>query len=146
LRVHITRKPFWTHWMKLLGDVGYVESRFGTFGDSVSVSARQVNNLCQTYHKLRNCFGRTQWNLVTWVKWNLIVVRVETMLVSVQDRCMVCTKRIIGSENILDAPDGTSRLQRLKCKLVSVHFKIVLILTEERCTVCAERTKGLKSF
>jgi len=26
------------------------------------------------------------------------------VLVSVQDRCMVCTKRTIGSETILDAP------------------------------------------
>ena len=31
---------FWTHLMELLGDVGHVESRFGLFGDSVSVSAR----------------------------------------------------------------------------------------------------------
>jgi hypothetical protein len=68
--------------MKLLGDVGYVESFFSTFGDSVSVGARQVNDLRQTYHKLRNHFGRTQWNyFVTWVKWNLISVRVEIVLV-----------------------------------------------------------------
>jgi hypothetical protein len=31
---------FWTHPMELLGDVGQVESHFGPFGDSVSVSAR----------------------------------------------------------------------------------------------------------
>jgi hypothetical protein len=30
---------FWMHPMELLGDVGHVESRFGLFGDSVSVSA-----------------------------------------------------------------------------------------------------------
>jgi hypothetical protein len=29
--------------------------------------------------------------------------------VSVQDRCMVCVKRTIGSEIILDALDGTPR-------------------------------------
>jgi hypothetical protein len=34
------QKPFWTHPMELLGDMGHVESRFGPFGDSVSVSAR----------------------------------------------------------------------------------------------------------
>ena len=33
----------------------------------------------------------------------------ETVLVSVQDRCMVCARRTIGSEIILDAPDGTTR-------------------------------------
>jgi hypothetical protein len=41
--------------------------------------------------------------------WNLILVYLETVLVSVQDRYMVCTKRTIGSEIILDAPDGTPR-------------------------------------
>jgi hypothetical protein len=30
-------------------------------------------------------------------------------LLSVQDRCTVCAKRTIGSEIILDAPDGTPR-------------------------------------
>jgi hypothetical protein len=33
----------------------------------------------------------------------------ETVLVSVQDRCRVCAKRTIGSEIILDAPDGTAK-------------------------------------
>jgi hypothetical protein len=31
---------FWTHRMELLGDMGHVVSRFGPFGDSVSVSAK----------------------------------------------------------------------------------------------------------
>jgi hypothetical protein len=34
------RISFWTHQMELLGDMGHVESRFGPFGGSVSVSAR----------------------------------------------------------------------------------------------------------
>jgi hypothetical protein len=50
--------------MELLGDVGLVESHFGLFGDSFSVSA---------------------------------------------STCTVCAKRTIGSEIILDAPDGTPR-------------------------------------
>jgi hypothetical protein len=33
----------------------------------------------------------------------------EVVLVSVHDRCMVCAIRTIGSEIILDAPDGTPR-------------------------------------
>jgi hypothetical protein len=41
--------------------------------------------------------------------WNLILVRLEIVLVSVQDRCIVCTKRTIGLEIILDTPDGTPR-------------------------------------
>jgi hypothetical protein len=43
--------------MELLGDVGHVESHFFLFGDSVSVSARQVHGLRQMYHRLRNCFA-----------------------------------------------------------------------------------------
>ena len=45
--------------------------------------------------------------MVKSVMWNLVSVRLETVLVSVQDRCTVCAKCAIGSEIILDAPDGT---------------------------------------
>jgi len=38
--------------------------------------------------------------------WSLVLVRLDTVLVSVQDRCTVCAKRAIGSEIILDAPNG----------------------------------------
>ena len=41
------------------------------------------------------------------VMWNLISIDLFIVLVSVQDWCMVCTKRTIGSEIVLDAPDGT---------------------------------------
>ena len=43
------------------------------------------------------------------VMWNLILVRLDTVLVSVQDRCMVCAKHTIGSEIVLETPDGTPR-------------------------------------
>ena len=42
--------------MELLGDTGHVESRFGPFGDGVSVGAKQVHGLRQTYHRLRKSF------------------------------------------------------------------------------------------
>jgi hypothetical protein len=38
-----------------------------------------------------------------------VKVRLETVLVSVQDRCMVCAKRTIASQIVLDTPDGTPR-------------------------------------
>ena len=41
---------------------------------------------------------------MTRVMSNHVSVRLEMVLVSVQDRCMVCTKRTIGPEIILDAP------------------------------------------
>jgi hypothetical protein len=47
--------------MQLLVDVRHVETWFGQFGDNVSFGARQVHSLRQTYHMLRNHFGRTRW-------------------------------------------------------------------------------------
>ena len=41
---------------------------------------------------------------MTRVMSNLVLVRLEMVLVSVQDRCVVCAKRTIGPEIILDAP------------------------------------------
>jgi hypothetical protein len=46
---------------------------------------------------------------VTWVMANLVSVRLEMVLVPVQDRCVVCAKRTIGSVIVLDALDGTPR-------------------------------------
>jgi hypothetical protein len=45
--------------MEVLGDVGHVESCFGPFRDGVSFSAGLVYGLRQTYHMVRNRFGRT---------------------------------------------------------------------------------------
>jgi hypothetical protein len=47
--------------MILLGDKAQVESCFGLIGDGVSIGAREVHDLRRTYHRLRNCFGRTRW-------------------------------------------------------------------------------------
>ena len=41
--------------------------------------------------------------------WNLTSFCLETVLVSVQDMCMVCARRAIGSEIALDALDGATR-------------------------------------
>jgi hypothetical protein len=46
--------------MELLGGVGHVESCFDLFGDGVSVGARLVHGLRQTYHRHGNHFGRTR--------------------------------------------------------------------------------------
>ena len=94
------------HQMELLGDVGHVGSCFGPLG--ASVGARLVHGLRRTHHRLRNRFGRTRWySYVMRVKWNLVSVCWEP--VSVQDRCTVGAEHTIGSEIILDKPDGTPR-------------------------------------
>ena len=40
---------------------------------------------------------------MTWELWNLVLDRLETVLVSVEDRCMVCAKRCIGSDIVFNA-------------------------------------------
>ena len=99
-----------THLTELLCDTGHVKSRFGPFGYSVSVGARQVHGLRQTYHRLRKSFWMHPMVLLgDGVMWNLVSVCLETVFVSVQDRCIVCAKRTIGSEITLDTPYGTPR-------------------------------------
>ena len=44
-----------------------------------------------------------------WVMSNLVLIHLEMVLVSVQDRCTVCAKLTIGLEIVLDAPDGTPK-------------------------------------
>jgi hypothetical protein len=91
-------------------DEAQVESRFSPFGDSANLDTRLVQGLCRMYHRLGNHFGRTRWNSkVTWVIGNLVSVHLKTMLVPVQDRCMVCAKHTTGSEIVLDRHNGTAR-------------------------------------
>jgi hypothetical protein len=47
--------------MELLGDVGHLESYFGPLRDGVSFGARYLHGSRQTYHRLKNHFGRTRW-------------------------------------------------------------------------------------
>jgi hypothetical protein len=44
---------------------------------------------------------------VMWVKWKLVSVRLEIVLVSALDGCTVCVKCTMGMEIFLGTPDGT---------------------------------------
>jgi hypothetical protein len=49
---------------RLLGDEAHVEAQFRLFGDSATLGARLVHDLCRTYRRLRNSIGgtrRTPW-------------------------------------------------------------------------------------
>ena len=46
---------------------------------------------------------------MTRLKWKLVFVYLEIVLILTQVRCTVCVKRTIGSKIIFDAPDGTTR-------------------------------------
>ena len=98
------------HSMALVSDEAQVQARFGPIGDSANLDRSLVHSLHRTYQRLRNRFGRTRWNSQgTCVMWNVILVRSEIVLVSVQDRCTTCAKCTIGSKIVLDALDGSAR-------------------------------------
>jgi hypothetical protein len=62
------------------------------------------------YHRVRNHFGRTSWfSKLTRLKWKLVSVHLEIVVILSQDSCMVCAERTIGSKIILDVPNGTPR-------------------------------------
>ena len=81
---------------------------------------------------------------MTRLKWKLDFDHLETVLILTQDRCMVCVKRIIGSEIILDAPDGTPRSRGSSES--SLCLEIVLILTQDRARFALNVPQAHKSF
>ena len=47
--------------------------------------------------------------VVDRLKWMLVLVYLDIVLIFTQDGCIVCTECTIDSEIILDAPDGTPK-------------------------------------
>jgi hypothetical protein len=90
-------KLFYTHPMKLLGDVGHVESHFSPFGDSISVGERCTICAERTTGSeiiLDAHGGTTRWHVSCRILFHSI-----------------CVGHTIGLEIILDAPDGPPRWQ-----------------------------------
>jgi hypothetical protein len=101
------QKSFCVQPMELLGDVGQVKASFGLFGCCVNLDTRCVHNLPRTYHRLKNHFVHTRcYSYVTWIKWKGVLVHLEIVLISTQDRCSVCTKRTNGWKIFKGASDG----------------------------------------
>jgi hypothetical protein len=96
--------------MLLLRDLGQVEAHFGSFRDSVNLRARWVHGLHRMYHGQGNHLGHTRWySKVTWVKWKLVSVCLEIVLISDIDGCTVSTNVPRAWKIILGTPDGTPR-------------------------------------
>jgi hypothetical protein len=76
---------------------------------TVSVLEQDTCTVCAKHTKGRNHFACIRWySKLTKLKWKLILVHLEIVINLTQDRCMVCAKCIIGTEIVLDTPDGTS--------------------------------------
>ena len=78
---------------------------------------------------------------MTKLKWKLVLIRLEIVLILTQDRCTVCVEHTIGSETFWTHP--------MEClgdvghvESGSVRLEMELVLMEDRCTVCAKRTIG----
>jgi hypothetical protein len=76
------------------------------------------------------------------LKWKLDSVCLEIVLVLMQDWCSVCVERTIGSEIVLEAPDGTPRLRGSCGILFRSRFETVFASVQDRCSVCVKRTTG----
>ena len=73
------------------------------------------------------------------MKWKLVSVRFVVVLISTQDRCTRCAEHAIVSEDMLGAPDGSTRLHGSSG---GSFQSIVLTSTQDRCTVCAKCNIG----
>ena len=49
------------------------------------------------------------YSKVMRLKWTLVFVRLEIVLMLMEDRCTFCAEHTTGSKIILDIPDGTPR-------------------------------------
>ena len=100
-----------------------------------------MHGLFQT--RLVNHFDRTRWNsLVTRLKWNLVSVCLETVLVSVQDRCTVSALWYHSLRNHFGRIRWNTVVTWVKWNLVSVCLETVLAFVQDRCMVCAKHTIG----
>jgi hypothetical protein len=83
-----------------------VEARFSQFGDSVNLdtSARFAPNV---QYAMKSFSAHPIDLLGDWVKGKLVWVFLAIVLISAQERCTICIELTIGSEIILDTPNGT---------------------------------------
>ena len=69
------------------------------------------------------------------LKWKLVSVCLEIVLILTQDRYMVCAKRTIDSEIVLNARDGKLLGDLGHVESRSVYLETVLVLVQDRCTL-----------
>jgi hypothetical protein len=80
-----------------------------------------------------------------YVKWKLVSVCLEIVLVSVQDRCTVCAERSVAWKLFwihLMVLLGDV----VKWNLIFIRLQIAIISAQHSCMVCTECTMAWKSF
>ena len=62
------------------------------------------------------------------LKWKLVSICLEIVQILTYDRCMVCAERTIGSEIVLNAPDGIVRdVGHVESRSVCLDMVLVLM-------------------
>jgi hypothetical protein len=78
-----------------------------------------------------------------YFKWKLVSVRLEIVLVLVQDRCTVYAERTMRCEIFFGTLDITSG-DIGQVEVISVYLETVLISMQDRCTVYTECTTSME--
>jgi hypothetical protein len=81
---------------------------------------------------------------VTGLKWMLVSVHLETVLILVQDRCTVCVEHTICSEIVVRCTRWVSKVTLVMWNLISIQLEIVLVLVQDRWMVCSKHTIGIE--
>jgi hypothetical protein len=80
------------------------------------------------YNAHGNYFGHTRrYSKVMWVKWNLVLVCLEIVLISAQDRCVVSVRMYHRRGNYFGHTQWYTYVTWVNWKLVLFHLEIVLI-------------------
>ena len=77
---------------------------------------------------------------MTWVLWDLASFHLETLLLLVQDWCMVYARSLTNKSFWMNSM--VRPVDETQVEACFGHSDMVLILTQDRCTVCIERTIG----
>ena len=95
--------------MVLLGVMSLVEARVGPFGGSVSLAQDRCMVCDECTLGMEIALGTPEWySKVMYVKWKLILVHFEIILVSAKDRCTVCAECTSGMEIAFGTPEWYS--------------------------------------
>jgi hypothetical protein len=76
------------------------------------------------------------------VKWKLVQVHLEIVLILTQDRYIVCAECTIRLENHFGRTRWNSEVMWVIWNLTSVWLEILLVLEQDRSTVCAKCSIG----
>jgi hypothetical protein len=95
--------------MELLGDEAQVQACFSPFGDSANLDIDRCMVFPNIPYARKSFWTQPVVLLGDEAQLEAHFFRLEIVLNLTRDRCTVCAEHTIGSEFLLDIPDGTPR-------------------------------------